>query len=390
MSFKTVYIIEGNNFKEIFMRDERINKLAKGLVNYSVNLKKGEKVFIEATDVPEELVCALLENVYAAGGIPYVKLVSNRVQRSLLMGAGEESIKKLAEYEAHIMNDMDAYIGVRGFKNNFELSDVPSETSALYQREFFYPVHHEIRVKKTKWVILRYPTDGMSQLSEMSTEKFEDFYFDVCTLDYAKMSKAMDPLVELMNKTDKVRLVAKNTDITFSIKGMPAIKCAGGCNIPDGEVYTAPVKDSVNGLITYNAPSMQGGKKFENISLTFKDGKIINAACDGDNEALNKVFDTDEGARYVGEFAIGVNPYVTAPMLDTLFDEKISGSIHFTPGCCYDDAYNGNQSGVHWDLVLIMTPEFGGGEIWFDDVLIRKDGRFVLDSLKCLNAENLK
>lgn len=390
MSFKTVYIIEGNNFKEIFMRDERINKLAKGLVNYSVNLKKGEKVFIEATDVPEELVCALLENVYAAGGIPYVKLVSNRVQRSLLMGAGEESIKKLAEYEAHIMNDMDAYIGVRGFKNNFELSDVPSETSALYQREFFYPVHHEIRVKKTKWVILRYPTDGMSQLSEMSTEKFEDFYFDVCTLDYAKMSKAMDPLVELMNKTDKVRLVAKNTDITFSIKDMPAIKCAGGCNIPDGEVYTAPVKDSVNGVITYNAPSMQGGKKFENISLTFKDGKIINAACDGDNEALNKVFDTDEGARYVGEFAIGVNPYVTAPMLDTLFDEKISGSIHFTPGCCYDDAYNGNQSGVHWDLVLIMTPEFGGGEIWFDDVLIRKDGRFVLDSLKCLNAENLK
>lgn len=372
------------------MRDERINKLAKGLVNYSANLKKGEKVFIEATDVPEELVCALLENVYAAGGIPYVKLVSNRVQRSLLMGAGEESIKKLAEYEAHIMNDMDAYIGVRGFKNNFELSDVPSETSALYQREFFYPVHHEIRVKKTKWVILRYPTDGMSQLSEMSTEKFEDFYFDVCTLDYAKMSKAMDPLVELMNKTDKVRLVAKNTDITFSIKGMPAIKCAGGCNIPDGEVYTAPVKDSVNGVITYNAPSMQGGKKFENISLTFKDGKIINAACDGDNEALNKVFDTDEGARYVGEFAIGVNPYVTAPMLDTLFDEKISGSIHFTPGCCYDDAYNGNQSGVHWDLVLIMTPEFGGGEIWFDDVLIRKDGRFVLDSLKCLNAENLK
>lgn len=390
MSFKTVYIIEGNNFKEIFMRDERINKLAKGLVNYSANLKKGEKVFIEATDVPEELVCALLENVYAAGGIPYVKLVSNRVQRSLLMGAGEESIKKLAEYEAHIMNDMDAYIGVRGFKNNFELSDVPSETSALYQREFFYPVHHEIRVKKTKWVILRYPTDGMSQLSEMSTEKFEDFYFDVCTLDYAKMSKAMDPLVELMNKTDKVRLVAKNTDITFSIKGMPAIKCAGGCNIPDGEVYTAPVKDSVNGVITYNAPSMQGGKKYENISLTFKDGKIINAACDGDNEALNKVFDTDEGARYVGEFAIGVNPYVTAPMLDTLFDEKISGSIHFTPGCCYDDAYNGNQSGVHWDLVLIMTPEFGGGEIWFDDVLIRKDGRFVLDSLKCLNAENLK
>ena len=372
------------------MRDERLNKLADGLVNYSVHLERGEKVFIEATDVPEELVCALLEKVYAAGGIPYVKLCANRVRRSLLMGADRKSIQKLAEYEKFIMSDMDAYIGVRGFKNNFELSDVPAEISAEYQREFFFPVHHEIRVKKTKWVILRFPTDAMAQLSEMSTEKFEDFFFNVCTLDYAKMSKAMDGLVELMNRTDKVRLVAKNTDITFSIKGIPAVKCAGGCNIPDGEVYTAPVKDSVNGVITYNAPTMEGGKKYENISLTFKDGKIVKATCDGDDEELNKIFDTDEGARYVGEFAIGVNPYVTKPMLDILFDEKISGSIHFTPACCYDDAYNGNQSGVHWDLVLIMTPEYGGGEIWFDDVLIRKDGMFVLDSLKALNPENLK
>ncbi len=372
------------------MRDERIDKLADGLINYSVSLKKGEKIFIEATDVPDEFVCALLDKVYAAGGVPYVKLCSNKVQRSLLMGADESSIKTLAEYEKFIMSDMDAYVGVRGFSNSFEQSDVPAETSACYRREFFFPVHHEIRVKETKWVILRWPTGAMGQLSEMSTEKFEDFFFDVCTLDYAKMSKAMDPLVELMNKTDKVRLKAKGTDLTFSIKGIPAIKCAGNMNIPDGEVYTAPVKDSVNGVITYNAPSLEGGKKYENIRLTFKNGKIVDAVCDGDNVGLNKIFDTDEGARYVGEFAIGVNPYITKPMLDILFDEKISGSIHFTPGCCYDDAYNGNQSGVHWDLVLIMTPEYGGGEIWFDDVLVRKDGQFVLDSLRPLNAENLK
>lgn len=372
------------------MRDERLNRLADVLVNTSVALKKGEKVFIEAADVPHEFVCAILDKVYAAGGIPYVKLDAGKVRRSLLMGASEESIKALAKYEKFIMEDMDAYIGVRGFANSYELSDIPAESDAIYNREFFYPVHHEVRVKKTKWVILRFPTDGMSQLSGMSTEKFEDFYFKVCTLDYAKMSRAMDPLVQLMNATDKVRLVANGTDITFSIKGIPAIKCAGGCNIPDGEVYTAPVKDSVNGVITYNAPSMQGGKKYENIRLTFKNGKIVEAVCDGDNAALNKIFDTDEGARYVGEFAIGVNPYVTRPMLDTLFDEKISGSIHFTPGCCYDDAPNGNASAVHWDLVLLMTPEYGGGEIWFDDVLVRKDGEFVIDSLKPLNAENLK
>ena len=192
-----------------------------------------------------------------------------------------------------------------------------------------------------------------------------------------------------MEKTDKVRLVAKGTDLTFSIKGIPAVKCAGHMNIPDGEVYTAPVKDSVNGVITFNAPTLENGIKHENVRLVFKNGRIVEATS-SDTKALNDVLDTDEGARYVGEFAIGVNPYVTSPMLDILFDEKISGSIHFTPGCCYDDAYNGNKSSVHWDMVLIQTPEWGGGEIYFDDMLIRKDGLFVTESLRCLNPENLK
>ena len=229
----------------------------------------------------------------------------------------------------------------------------------------------------------------MAQSAKTSLEDFEDFYFNVCNLDYSKMSNAMDSLVELMNKTDKVRLVSEGTDLTFSIKDIPAKKCAGRCNIPDGEVYTAPVRDSVNGVITYNTPSEMNGFTFENVKLTFKDGKIVE--CDGnDKERLEKVFNTDEGARYVGEFAIGVNPYITKPMNNILFDEKIAGSIHFTPGNCYDDAYNGNHSAIHWDMVLIMTPEYGGGEIWFDDVLIRKDGIFVVPELECLNPENLK
>ncbi|MBP5308739.1 MAG: aminopeptidase, partial [Clostridia bacterium] len=258
----------------------------------------------------------------------------------------------------------------------------------LYDTLYGHPVHHEIRVKKTKWVVLRYPTPSMAQLSGMSTEAFEDFYFDVCTLDYSKMDRAMDALKDLLDKTDKVRLIAKDTDLSFSIKGIGSEKCSGQKNIPDGEVYSAPVKNSVNGVITYNAPSVYKGTKFENIRLEFKNGKIVKAT--GNNTVkLNEILDTDEGARYVGEFAIGVNPYVTKPMGDILFDEKIRGSIHFTPGCCYDDCYNGNISSVHWDLVLIMTPEYGGGEIWFDDVLIRKDGVFVPDELKPLNPENL-
>jgi aminopeptidase len=222
----------------------------------------------------------------------------------------------------------------------------------------------------------------------MSKEAFEDFYFKVCNLDYSKMGQAMESLVEYMNKTDKVRIVGPGTDLTFSIKDIPAIPCAGEMNIPDGEVFTAPVKDSINGKLSYNTPAVYQGYTYENITLEFKDGKIINATAN-DTERINKVFDTDEGARYVGEFAIGVNPYVVTPMKDTLFDEKIKGSFHFTPGSCYEEAPNGNDSAIHWDLVCIQTPEYGGGEMYFDDVLIRKDGLFVIDELKCLNPENL-
>lgn len=371
------------------MRDPRINKLADILVNYSVHCEPGEKVFIDAKDTDEELVNALIEAVFAAGGFPYVECMPDKVRRALYMGTSEAHMKMLADFSAYVMRQMDCYIGIRGGNNCFELSDVPADKMKLYNSEFFYPVHHEIRVAKTKWVVLRYPTAAMAQLSSLSTEAFENYYFDVCTLDYSKMNKAMDALKALMERTDKVRLVAKETDLSFSIRNIPAIKCAGNMNIPDGEIYTAPVKESVNGVITYNAPSLYNGIKHEHIQLTFADGKIVKATS-SNTEALEKVFNTDEGARYVGEFAIGVNPYVTKPMLDILFDEKISGSIHFTPGCCYDDAYNGNQSAIHWDLVLIMTPEYGGGEIWFDDTLIRKDGRFVLPELDCLNPEHLK
>ena len=371
------------------MTDPRETKLADVLVNYSVRLKKGEKVLIEAIGVGDSLVIEIVKKAYEAGGYPFVNVIDNKIQRALLSGTTEKHLSYWTKYDAYRMDDMDAYIGVRGGDNSYELSDVPADRMSLYSRLYQHPVHHERRVKNTKWVVLRYPNDSMAQLSGMSTEVFEDFYFDVCTLDYRKMDKAMDALKELMDKTDVVRLTGKGTDLTFSIKGLPAIKCSGQANIPDGEVYTAPVKDSVNGVITYNAPSIQQGVKHENVRLTFEKGRIVKE--EGNYpEKLHEIFNTDEGARYVGEFAIGVNPYVVNPMGDILFDEKISGSIHFTPGACYDDAYNGNNSAVHWDLVLIQTPEYGGGEIYFDGKLIRKDGRFVLPELFPLNPENLK
>ena len=369
--------------------DERIKTLARNLVEYSMKVKHGDKVYVHYTGSSTgDLARQIVKEVYRVGGIPFPHYTDPKVERQMLLGCSEEQLKLMAEHDAAMMAQMDCYVGIRGADNVSEYSDVPSKKLSLYSRFYSTPVHHDIRVPKTRWVVLRYPNDAMAQLSHKSTEAFEDFYFDVCNLDYSKMAKAMKNLVEYMEKTDKVRIVGPGTDLSFSIKGIPAIPCAGECNIPDGEVYTAPVKDSIQGTLSYNTPAVYQGFTYENIKLTFKDGKIVEATAN-DTERINEVFDTDEGARYVGEFAIGVNPYILDPMKDTLFDEKIMGSFHFTPGNCYDDAPNGNKSAIHWDLVCIQTPAYGGGEMYFDDVLIRKDGRFVVPELECLNPENL-
>lgn len=368
--------------------DLRVKQLADVLVNYSCNVQRNEKVLINYEgECCKPLVKQLIKNIYARGGMPYVEMRDSSVTREILLGATEEQMDFLNEYQLMQMKGMDCYIAIRAGSNTSELSDVPSDKLNMYYRKT-QPVL-DYRVNETKWVVLRYPNESMAQLAGTSLESFEDFYFEVCTLDYAKMSKAMDSLVELMNRTDKVHIKGPGTDLTFSIKDIPAIKCAGEMNIPDGEVYTAPVRESMNGVISYNTPSEEQGFTYENIRFEIKDGKIIKAAAN-DNERINQLLDTDEGARYFGEFAIGVNPYILNPMKDTLFDEKIAGSFHLTPGMAYEDAPNGNDSAVHWDLVMIQRPEYGGGEIYFDDVLIRKDGLFTLPELMCLNPENLK
>ena len=368
--------------------DLRVKQLADVLVNYSCNVQKNEKVLINYEgECCKPPVKQLIKNIYARGGMPYVEIRDSSVTREILLGATEEQMDFLNEYQLMQMKGMDCYIAIRAGSNTSELSDVPSDKLNMYYRKT-QPVL-DYRVNETKWVVLRYPNESMAQLAGTSLESFEDFYFEVCTLDYAKMSKAMDSLVELMNRTDRVHIKGPGTDLTFSIKDIPAIKCAGEMNIPDGEVYTAPVRESMNGVISYNTPSEEQGFTYENIRFEIKDGKIIKAAAN-DSERINQLLDTDEGARYFGEFAIGVNPYILNPMKDTLFDEKIAGSFHLTPGMAYEDAPNGNDSAVHWDLVMIQRPEYGGGEIYFDDVLIRKDGLFTLPELMCLNPENLK
>jgi aminopeptidase len=369
------------------MTDPRYGKLAKLLVEYSTRLKRGDRILLDMIDVPDEFTVELIRAVRAAGAIPIAEVRHTRVTRELLRSTSEAHSTLVRDLELFRMKKMQAYIAIRGSNNINENSDVPANLISLNAR-ITRPVLN-YRVDKTRWCVLRWPSPSMAQAAGMSTEAFENLYFDVCTMDYEKMARAMKPLADLMKRTDHVHIKSPGTDLQFSIKGIGAQMCKGDRNIPDGEVYSCPVKNSINGAIQFNTPTLYGGTKFENVRLEFKDGKVVKATS-SNTPRLNAILDTDPGARYTGEFSLGFNPYILNPMCDILFDEKIAGSLHLTPGQAYKDCYNGNRSAVHWDMVLIQRKEWGGGEIWFDGRLIRKDGIFMTKELKGLNPEQLK
>jgi len=366
------------------MHDSRIDALARQLVRYSTYLKKGEKVLIDLHDVPDSIGLALIREARAKGALPFLRVHQARLTREMMKGAEDGQYSLMSKHLLAEMKDMDAYIAVRGSHNITETSDVPADKMRLAMKHL-RPVL-DYRVKKTKWCVLRWPSSAMAQQAGMSTEAFEDFYFDVCLLDYKALVPAMNALKKLMEKTDRVEITGPGTHLKFSIKDIPAIVCGGNYNIPDGEVFTAPVRDSVEGHISYNAPTIYQGIGFDGIRLEFEKGKIVRAEAGAKTKALNRILDSDEGARYIGEFALGFNTRIREPMRDILFDEKIAGSFHFTPGESYEDANNGNRSQVHWDMVNIQRKDYGGGELIFDGKVIRKDGVFLPKALEKLNG----
>ena len=369
------------------MTDPRFKKLAKLLVEYSTALEKGDRVLLDMIDVPDEVSVELMRAARKVGATPLIEVRHTRINREIMRGTNDRHSVLVRDIEMFRMKKVQAYVAIRGSANASEASDVPGNLLALYSKVLRPVLNY--RVNKTRSVVLRWPTPSLAQAANLSTEAFEDFYFNVCTMDYRKMARAMMPLAKRMKKADRVRLKAPGTDLTFSIKGIGAQACVGLRNIPDGEVFSCPVKNSVNGVVQFNTPTIYSGTKFENVRLELKNGKIVRAAS-SDTKRLNEILDTDAGARYVGEFSLGFNPYILQPMCDTLFDEKIAGSLHFTPGQAYEDCDNGNRSAVHWDMVLIQRPEWGGGEVWFDGELIRKDGQFLPKDLKPLNPANLR
>ena len=367
------------------MKDPRVAQFAEILVDYSTRVKEGDVVLISASGFE---ALPLVKEIYALclkRGAKYVEYNFSiaEIDRKFYALANQQQLDHFPQHKMDFFKTLTVYIGISAGDNSMVMANAPQEAMVKYQK-VTKPLIDQ-RVKHTRWMVTRYPTHAAAQEARMSLEEYEDYLFSACCIDWNKESEKQDKLKKLIDETRTVRISAPDTDLRFSIEDLPGIKCDGRFNMPDGEVFTAPVKNSVQGHITYNCPSIYQGKEYSGVRLEFSDGKIVNATADaGMTESLNKILDTDEGARYIGEFSLGINPGIRQPMRNILFDEKIFGSIHFTPGQAYDECDNGNRSAVHWDMVRILTD---GGEIWFDDILIQKNGIFIHKDLLELNPD---
>jgi aminopeptidase len=367
------------------MKDPRMERLAARLVSHACALAPGERVVVESVGAPVEMVLEIARAAKRRGAMPLVWLKDDRVIRETAALYDEADVRFLAECELHALRQAEAIISLRAVHNAHEYGDVPADRFANVLRHYVGPVHLEHRNRRMRWVALRWPTPAAAQRAAMSTEAFEDFFFDVCLVDYARMEEAIAPLSRLLHATDQVRIEGPGeTDLRFSLKGIGAVPSVGRHNLPDGEIFTAPVRDSVEGRIAFDVRSTYYGTTFSDIRLVFRKGRVVEATADHGGR-LNEVLDTDEGARFLGEFALGLNPAITRPIDDLLFDEKMTGSLHVACGNAYDEADNGNRSAIHWDLVLRQTAAAGGGSLFFDGRLVRKDGLFVLPELEALN-----
>jgi aminopeptidase len=366
--------------------DPRIQKIAATVLHHSLKAKPGEKVMIYAEDDGDQLVEAIVDEAYASGIVPFVSLEQTAIRRAILKGATAEQLELMAKPDVTLMQEMDCHIAISAPHNSSEFSLLSQEQLALYTK------HCKSQISRARsrlrWVSLTYPNHGMAQNAGMSLREFSDYYFDLMTMDYEKLEQAALPMALRMRAADKVRIVAPGTDLTVSLKGFTALVAAGEHNLPDGEIASTPERHSVNGTIAFNIPSMHNGFLFKDVCLTFKDGKLVDAKAN-DTERFLKEVSLDEGCRYIGEFSMGTNPYVTRPVHDTLFDEKMGGSMHMALGACYNfpGRDNGNVSSIHWDLIQSHRPEHGGGEVWLDGELVRKDGIYLPEDLRVLNPD---
>ncbi len=351
--------------------DQRIKKLAGILVNYSIKVKKGSRIGLTGGIKASPLLLACYELILKKGAFPVTQVGIPGTSYLYYKNATKEQLTtfpKIAWYEA---KNLDGHISIGGPTNTKELTNVDPEKVGL-RRKIVKKVSDFIH-DQDNWVICEYPTPALAQDAEMSVQEFEDFFFKAVLRDWKKEKKKQQKLKRLLNKTKQVRIVAPGTDLNFSILGKKAKECCGERNMPDGEVFTEPVKNSVNGKIAYSFPAIYGGREVDGIKLEFKKGKVVKAEASKNGKFLKQIITTDPGAKYVGEFGIGLNYGITKFIKEILFDEKIGGTIHLALGKAYPETGGENDSAIHWDMICDLRKK---GKLYFDDKIVQEKGKF--------------
>lgn len=360
------------------MADERIKKLAEILVDYSTEVKKGDYVYLTTTSFePYPLIEEIYKKVLQKGAylFPRIGFDPNvTIDSVFLRYACEEQLNHLPEIALEEMRKMDVTILIGADINTRELSGIKPERIAM-RKKAIRPVIDEV-INNTKRIVTRYPTNAYAQDAGMSLKDFEDFYYGACLINWKEESRKQDKVKEVFDAGKTVRIIGKETDLTFSIEGRPGIKCDGKRNMPDGEVFYAPVEDSASGVISYSFPAVYLCNEVDGIVLKFKDGKVVEARAEKNEEFLRAMLETDTGSRFIGEFGIGVNYQINQFVRNILFDEKIGGTIHLALGNAYEKSGGKNRSGIHWDMVKDLRE---GGEIHLDGKVVQKNGLWVFD-----------
>ena len=367
------------------MRDPRLEKLAEVLVNYSVGVAKDQVVRLNAPPVAQPLLVELYRRVLAVGGHPFVRMVPDEIEEIFLKHGTDAQLKFLNPIQVFEYERIDASIGVWGEENTKALTNVDPKKIGLHQaarKPLLESFMKRSAEGKLKWVGTQFPAHAAAQDAEMSLAEYEDFVFSAGKLDrpdpvaaWKQVSERQQRLVDFLNGKRDYRVVAANgTDVTLSVAGMKWINCDGRHNFPDGEVFTGPVVDSVNGTIRFSFPAVHHGREVEGVRLAFRNGKVVDASADKGQDFLYSMLDTDAGSRFLGECAIGTNYDITRYTKNTLFDEKIGGTVHFALGAGYPETGNKNESGLHWDMVVDLRQ---GGHVEVDGVKVNVDGKFT-------------
>jgi len=368
------------------MIDPRLAKMAEVLVDYSLELKPGDKFLIESTDLATPLIKEIYRLALLRGAHPEVQLQPEGLSKIYYSTASDEQLQYISPLREKVIREYDAFLALKADHNTKALTNVDSSKMALRQRAAA-PLNQCFMERaaqgEMRWCVALYPTQGLAQEAAMSLDEYADFVMEACLLNtpcpvaaWQDVHDKQQRYAEFLNGIDLIEVKAKDTDLRLSVKGRTWENCDGKMNFPDGEVFTAPIEDSVEGVIRFSFPGIYSGKEVEDIRLTFKEGKVVEATAAKGEELLHSLLETDEGARRVGEFAIGTNFGITKFTRNMLFDEKIGGTIHLALGSTYYETGGKNESGIHWDMLCDMRD---GGEIYADGKLIYRNGKMLID-----------